>query len=241
MSNSKTRVSVILPVMLADPWQEDLARFQILTMRAKTKIPFELVIVETGSGDLGDLVDLADRHLYMEKRSNYTSDFNAGLRTSSGDFKVHIGIDVFVGEGWLEAMLECFTKFKDCGVATISMGEPGASIGPFVPQDTIDEAMYGPLMVFRDGWFLDPMFPDQASDNDLVMRIYNDGMRAYRNNKAKGFHMNGITWEKAFSAEERNEKVMIAKAKFEKRHGDSPLAIYRMMMRGSNQYGREYF
>tara|TARA_Y100000310_G_scaffold171492_1_gene171680 strand:+ start:2639 stop:3316 length:678 start_codon:yes stop_codon:yes gene_type:complete len=224
--------------MFGDPWQEDLARFQILTMRAKTKVPFELVIAETESNKLQDL---ADQYSWAKTRSTYTADFNAGLALSTGKFKVHIGIDVFPGQDWLEALLECFDKFKDCGAATIAMGEPGASIGPFIPRETFDEAMYGPLMMFREGWTLDPMFPDQGSDNDLVLRMYNVGLRSYRNNRTKGFHMNGITWETAFSAEERNAKVVFAKTNFEERHGDSPLAMYRMMMRGRNEYGREYW
>lgn len=238
MINSKSKVSVILPVMYGDPWQEDLARFAILTLRAKTDIPFELVIVETESDTLGDL---SDQHLVCPNRTCYTKDFNAGLRLAKGDLVVHTGIDVIPGQGWLEAMLECFDEFKDCGVATISMGEPGAMIGPYMPQDTFDESMYGPFMMFRAGWFLDPLFPGMGGDNDLVMRIYNEGFRAYRNNNVKGFHMNGITWQTAYTQEDRDEITKKAQSDFHARHGKSPLAMYRMMMRGRNEYAKEYW
>ncbi len=239
MSEHAAMVSVILPVMIANKWQEELARFAIKTMRVNTQMPFELVIVETGEAHLSDPA-LADIYVHRPTRTNYTDDFNAGLRESFGDFKVHIGMDVIVGEGWLEAMLACFERFEDCGIATLSCSEPGAHIGPPHQQATFDEAWYGPLMMFREGWTLDPAFPAMGGDNDLIMRHYLAGKRAYRNNAVRAFHLNGVTWFSAYKPEDRQQIEGNAKEEFMRRYHDCGLAIYRIMTRGETRFGREW-
>lgn len=246
-------VSVILPVMIANKRQEELARFAIKTMRMNTDVPFELVVVSTPPGNKqpGDYfhglnfdIDrpASDIDVYVERptRTNYTDDFNAGLRESFGDFKVHIGMDVIVGEGWLEAMLACFERFADCGVATVSCSEPGAHIGPPHPQATFDEAWYGPLMMFREGWTLDPAFPAMGGDNDLIMRHYLAGKRAYRNNAVRAFHLNGVTWFSAYKPEDRQQIEGDAREEFMRRYHDCGLSIYRIMTRGETRFGREW-
>jgi hypothetical protein len=123
--------------------------------------------------------------------------------------------------------------------ATLSCSEPGAHIGPPAPHPSIDEAHYGPLMMFKAGWFLDPLFPAQHSDNDLIMRHYLKGERAYRNNASKCFHLNGVTWSTEYDAKERAAVTQKAYDNFEKRYGNCPLHIYKIMQRGMITYGQE--
>ncbi len=251
------KISVILPCLFTDGWQSSLADFAIETMRQRTSLEFELVIVETGSRMLSHHHCV---YVHRAAKTSYTEDFNVGIDESSGDYIVHTGIDVIVGDRWLEAMLECFERFHDCGAATIRIAESGAYIGPKDASDSFDEAMYGPLMMWRkEGnlvddasnlfdkdetitcqlkqWRFDTAFPDHASDSDLVMRMYKAGLRSYRNNKAMAWHLNGVTWN---ADPEREAKRMKAHETFRKLHGDSPLWMANMIMRGGIAYGHEH-
>jgi hypothetical protein len=230
------RISVIMPLLISSPWQEELARFTIKTMRMRTAVPFELVIVETGSNNMRAE---ADQYVHCPKRTNYTHDFNLGVDAATGDFLIHTGLDMIVGKEWLEALLECF-DIPHTGIATLNFGEPGAHIGPVEPEETFDEAWYGPMMMFRKGWKLDPLFPAQGSDNDLIMRHYEEGFRAIRNNRVKCFHIGGVSWTTAYSRAERDRIAQQAYADFKDRYSKSPLAVFRMMVRGQNQYSKEH-
>lgn len=235
-------ISVIFPALFTDPWQPDLADFVLRTMVGKTKLDFELVIVETGSDALADREYVRNqRYIHRPKVTKLTTDLNDAIRESSGDYLVHIGIDVIVQDFWLEAMLEPFSLFKDCGASTIRVAEPGAIIGTMGNANSFDESMYGPLMMWAreknaQEWLFDEAFEDHSADSDLIMRIYQAGMRSYRSNKAFAWHLNKVTWSRQENTKEREKK---ARELFESRYKDSPLMMAKMMMGGLLAYGRE--
>ncbi len=228
--------SVILPVLLGHEWHYHLTEFVVKTMRC-TAPPFELVIVETGSKKLEHLADV---YIHRPERTTLVKDSNAGFDASHGDFRIQTGNDVIMKPGWLEALHEPFLKYKDCGISTLSVAEPGAFIGPRQPQALIVEAMYGPLMMFRKEWKLDPVYISMASDNDLVMRIYNAGLRSYRNCRVQVFHLGGVTWGSAYSAAESKQNQDEGLKTFYERWGDSPLMMLHMFRRGGVAFGREH-
>lgn len=241
------KISVLMPCLFMDDWQPKLAKFAIETARAKTQQSFELVIVETESKMLDDVPDSI--YLHRPKITKLTSDLNAAIDKASGDYLVHMGIDLIVGDRWLESMCECFDKFKDCGAATIRVAESGAYVGPIDASDSFDEAMYGPLMMWRrrnpsmltedwpEEWKFDEVFRDHSADSDLIMRMYKAGLRSYRNNKAMAWHLNKVTWHKQENTKQREH---VAHQLFREKHGDCPLMMARMIMRGGVIYGREY-
>lgn len=202
-------------------------------MYGMTDRPFELVVVENGSNEFQST---ADRHVRRDQPSTYTDDWNAGADVASGDYFVHIGIDVLVGEHWLESMLECFEKYPDCGVATTAVSEPGHIIGTKTPTESIAEAFYGALMMFRRGQRLDPAFPNQMNDYDLCMRIYDQGLRSYRNNNSHAFHMK---LEHNIAKEVNDERFKKGVETFADRWRHSPWLIGRMIFAGSCKYGDE--
>ena len=228
-------ISVVLPAMLADKWQAELARFAICTMRMKTDIQFELVIVESGSDVL---LEIADTHI-SSGGLTYTQDFNLGVKQCKGDFIVHTAIDILVGDRWLESLLACF-DIPDCGVATLSCTEPGAVIGSKEPANTIIEGMYGPLMMFKRGWLLDEAYPGMHSDSDLVMRVYQAGFRSYRNHATVCHHLDGVTFKATKSPEQRLRLQQQADVLFRARYQNSPLWMAKMILRGGVMYGREH-
>lgn len=230
------KISVILPVKIGDEWQQELAEFAISTMRAKTRRKFELIVVESDSKEMKDFCDVHIKRL----PSTYTEDFNAAQELASGDFIVHTAIDIIVGDQWLEALIEPFEQFKDCGVTTVSVTEPGSIVGEKLPSRKIIEGMYGPLMMFRKEWKLDPAFPNLHSDSDLVMRMYEAGLRSYRNHRSVAYHLDGITWKSVTTASEREEQRKKANMLFQTRYANSPLWMAKMILRGGVLYGREH-
>lgn len=228
------KISVVLPVVIADISQITLAKYCIDRMREKTTIPFELVIVETGSRHLERLADV---YLHFENKTSYTSDWNAGADAATGEYLIHIGMDVLVGDNWIEAMLKCFDYYQNCGVATTAISEPGHIIGPQQPEESINEAFYGALMMVKSDWRLDMEFPDQMGDYDLCLRIYQAGMMAYRNNASHAFHMK---LEHSIDQQKKLEKFKIGVERFKARWSNAPWLIARMIAGGKCNYGTEH-
>jgi len=233
-------ISVILPARFGDPWEEELARFTINTMRMQTMQAFELVIVEYHT-DL--LEDLADVHIRIGQGADltWTEQWNQGAEASSGKYLVHTGIDVIVGPGWLENMLEPFKQDHQhlVGCTTLACTEPGCSIGGREPEKKIIEGMYGPLMMFDRAWRFDPAFPNVHSDSDLIMRMYDQGLRSYRNLATVCHHLNGVTWKSTTTHNERERQREKANDVFIAKWGNHPSWMAQMILRGHIVYGKE--
>jgi hypothetical protein len=227
-------ISVVLPVLFQNDSQIELAKYSIINMKINTEVPFELVVVETGSDHL---VDYCDEHIHRPDKSTYTNDWNAGADAASGDYLIHTAIDVIVGDKWIESMLHCFERLKDCGVSTIAVSEPGHILGEPKPKDTIQESFYGAIMMFPNKYKLDPVFPDQMSDYDLCLRIYADGLRSYRNNASHAYHMK---FEMNQDEEYNRTNFKAAAERFQKRWNGAPWLIARMIFAGGCKYGSEH-
>ena len=105
-------------------------------------------------------------------------------------------------------------------------------------MDQIVEGWYLPLCLFRKGWRLDEAYESLASDNDLVMRLYHAGLRAYRNHKVVCLHLNGQTWDRTSTAYKQMEQN--AHNLFIQKWGKSPLWPAQMILAGGIAFGREF-
>lgn len=229
-------ISIILPVIIENEFQYRLTAFTAWAMKSLTKVPNELVIVETKSKLCESL---ADKYVHNATTSSYTKDWNHGAEAAEGEYLVHIGNDVIVTEGWLEAMSECFETRKDCGIATVAVHEPGHFIGPTKPQFGIVESFYGAVMMFWKEWRLDSAaYPDQMSDYDLCMQIYASGLRSYRNNANIAYHMKELTYS-GLHGNKVLERFNKGLATFNQRWGDVHYLIKDIIITGGAQYGRE--
>lgn len=249
-------VSVILPVIFHEDSHVHLARAAIAIMRAATEVPFELVIVETGSKHLEDE---ADTFVHRPHLTRYTADFNAGIDASEGDIIVHTGSDVFMAIGWLEEILRVFREYPLAGAVTLACREGGSpAIGPREPQDVVVEGMYGPFFAFQQ-WLpqltlgdkhegpgacakemrMDERYDAMCCDNDLIMQIYDAGWRSYRSGRVVVTHLNGATMRSRDGAtRERNREL--GNRIFAEKWGASPLWMAKMILRGGVIYGREH-
>lgn len=229
------QVSVVLPCMFSDMWTPALADFCITTMRMQTSNRFELVVVETESRLLESHGEI-DVYLHRDKKTSYTKDFNVGTGSATGDFIVHTGIDVIVGNRWLESMIACFEK-DDCGVSSTGIKESGDVFGPGVPQVQIVESFYGALMMFPKEFQLDESFPDQFSDYDLCMQVYDKGLRAYRNNVSIAHH---LKLEHGIGKVQNDQRFLQGFQKFTKKWSDKHWLIKNLILKGSVKYGEEH-
>lgn len=224
-------VSVLLPVIILNKWQLHLTEACVKTLIDCTDYPFELVIIETINNQLYHLRHLERcrvKYINRKKRTNLVNDLNAGMQVATGNVLVHTANDIFVRENWLEALIEPFEKYNDCGVSTLASVELN-----HVEASRIVEAVGGgALMAFRNIWKFDPQFVGPFSDSDIIMQAYNNGYRMYRNHKTRFNHFQEMTYQTLYNKQERKDLFEKSKGLFIKKHGGSPLMAFRALMEG---------
>lgn len=254
----KTLISVVLPVLAPTPFLRAMTEFAIKTLRAHADNEFELVVVEAEYNyfqpdrieighDMGGSYTIPitplpfkiDKYLNFTPKIGGVKEINAGIRAASGEFIVTAGNDVIVPEHWDTHLLRCFEERKDCGIAALSAFEPGACIGPPTHIPMMVEAMYSPFNCFRRGWEYDESFVRVYQDSDLVMRIYEAGLRSFRSCYASVHHLLRMTNDSVDTAA-HNEQLGKDEKLFYERWGRSPLAAFAMIRSGMYHYGREY-
>lgn len=220
------KISVVLPIMINEPWQKEMTDCCIKTMLCTTTIPFELVIIET----LSKYYDNGTGYIYqhVDEKLGYNFDFNKGIDISTGDYIVHMGNDIFVRPGWLEAMLKCF-EIPDCGAATLASSDLKHQ-----QQNLILEGLYFCIMMLKreDFKFCPEEFPAVFGDSDMIMRLYQKGKRMYRNWNVLIHHLVSQTWKPLTSNQEHEVEFNLRKQMFIEKHKGSPLLIYRAMVEG---------
>lgn len=243
------RISVVLPVIHLDdkPFLAAMSEFCIKTLRLHADNPFELVVVEA-VGNYFDTREWSpatnpdlrpDIYLNFNPKIGGVKEINAGIRASSGEFIVTAGNDVIVPPHWDTELLRCFEERKDCGIAALSAAEPGAHIGPPFACDMIVEGMYSPFNMFRRGWEYDEAFHRIYQDSDLIMRMYEAGLRSYRSCRAMVHHLLRMTND-SVDAAEHNRLIGPDERLFYQRWENSPLAMFAMIRCGQYQYGKEH-
>jgi len=166
-------------------------------MRERTNVPFELVIVET---ETQHLINEADVYVYEKTKDKANTSINRGFKVASGDYIVYFSNDVYVGESWLESMLECFNK-EDCGLSTCGAEQLG-----YKQSNEIIERIYFPIAMIpkEDAWY-DTYYNGFWDDTDLIMRVYSKGKRMYMNLNSICVHLDRQTEVPCSSVLERYE------------------------------------
>lgn len=102
--------------------------------------------------------------------------------------------DVYVEDGWLECLLECF-KNKDCGIATLGSTQ-------FDDKKQVGRIEFGiwcsVFMTKKEyfekfGYFDDIHFPNVFDDTDFIMRLALAGLSPYKNWGSIAHHKIGMT------------------------------------------------
>lgn len=256
------KVSVILPLLVPTPFLRAMTEFAIKTLRLHADNAFELVVVEAGGhyfdpagvyeqdgklvavsvfGPQGNPACRVDKYLNFNPPIGSIAELNAGVDAASGDFLVFTGNDVFVPPHWDTELLYMFEQRKDCGAAALSAVEGGAVVGSKDPMayPAFVEGMYSPFTMFRKGWRFDESYRKIYQDSDLIMRMYEAGLRSYRSNRARVLHLLKVTSD-SVEPEKHLQDLAHDERLFYKRWRNSPLWMYGMMRSGGLSYGREW-
>lgn len=206
-----------------------MTRCAVETLRLTTKLPYELIVVEAGE-ERTPLSDPSLNHILVPNGGTVNGDTNIGFNEAKGEFIVYTGNDIFTRDGWLEALLETFKARDDCGIATVAAMELRFALDPEgnrYGQPITLEGVYGPFMMFRNGWTFDAEnFPSVYGDTDFVMRQYRDGFRSYRNYASTLHHFNHQTVQP--TKDESDE----ARQRFLNRHAESGLMMFGALAGG---------
>ena len=89
--------SVVMPVKINEPsWQVPMTHCAIETLRATTKLEFELVIVEYQGERFADVLsDYKYKHINIEEPLGPNAEANIGIDFAQGEYIVYTGNDVF--------------------------------------------------------------------------------------------------------------------------------------------------
>lgn len=193
--NLKTpKFSVIMLIYNRTEQLRDMAIKCMESVHANSQ-DYELIIVDNASTVRHDWENHCDTYVRLNKNYGCSGGWNAGLRVARGKYKVVIGDDTQVSKGWLEGMAECF-KESDCGVSNPYVEHLPIGIGIkhdykwfsgacfMVTQETLDKVGY-----FRG----DLYYPTDSEDRDYWVRVYQSGLKCYKNFSVKIRHLEGQT------------------------------------------------
>jgi glycosyltransferase involved in cell wall biosynthesis len=183
------KLSVVVPVLLKSLKHIAMTQKCLDLARKCTQLPFELVIVESGTQHLAEEADV---YIYEKKVTTPEISHNRGFKSASGDYIALLTNDVFVSDGWLECLLDCF-KISDCGASTL-----GSTQFHHVKNNTIEEGNWWSVVmikkdVFEKVGYYDERYINSWCDTDLLMRMYLSGYKMYRNFNCIVEHLVGQT------------------------------------------------
>lgn len=222
MIDSNTKITVIIPVYAYNQKLTFMTAKCIESAKANTKIPFELIVVETTTNYFSEEADI---HIYEKYRTTSTISINRAFSCCNSDYIVLLTNDVIVSEGWLEALIEPFNKFTDCGVSTLASNQFNHK-----KEDKIEEGIWGSVfMVPLKYAKFDKNYINSWEDSDLWMTIYTDGLKMYRNFNCVVHHVPGQTIYSDKLTQDNwkaNEKYFIKKWK------SSNIPLYNTLVEG---------
>lgn len=143
--------------------------------KANTEVPFELIIVESGMQKIQSPTANCDVYI-NDQVSNPTVSMNRGFHVARGEYTILLTNDCFVGENWIECLLECF-KYPDCAFATLGSTQFGHKKEP-----VIEEGNWFSVAMWNGRKFFDEDFKGVWDDTDMLFAYaYSQDMRMYRN------------------------------------------------------------
>lgn len=206
-------VSVIVPLLVTNAKQIEMTKDCLAYARAKTSIPFKLVIVESLNRHFGG--EQADVYIHERDYGNVSRSLNRALSCCETEFVTLLTNDVFVGDKWLEKMLECFEVKSDCGISTTASTQFNHHQCDIIEPDGV---WFSIAMWKNAGKVFDEDILSVWNDTDFIMRTYLSGKRMYRHHGSVADHLIGQT---DYIKPDHAARFIKEKKRFAERYGAS--------------------
>jgi glycosyltransferase involved in cell wall biosynthesis len=164
-----------------------LTRRCVEAVRANTRAPYELIIVDNGSAQATQelIEDLADVAVLNGRNLGFAGGMNRGLAVARGQYVAFLNNDAVVPPSWDESLLSHLVAAQRVGMVVPAVtaaansltvrSEPGVATQVLEPFRAIPSAVLAVLRtaVIRDlgGWNED-YYPASAEDADLAFTLW---------------------------------------------------------------------
>lgn len=154
----------------------------------------EIILVDNGSTVRWEWDKHVDTYIRLNENKGISRGWNSGLKVARGEYKVILGDDTVVAKGFLEALEECF-KQPFCGVANVHMEHLPHGKGIVEDYKWYSGAcfMLNKNTIEKVGYFNETIFPCNTEDWDYWVRVYQAGLKLYKNFTFSVQHKEGQT------------------------------------------------
>lgn len=193
-------------------------------LRTVNRDETEIIIVNNGS-TVGNpyFEDNADVYIATAQNKGCAAGWNMGLKQARGQYIAVLGNDTIVHGNWLEELQKAM-DMPDCGLANVHVQGLPAGQGIVENYKWVSAAVFmvTPETLQQVGYFDEDYFPVNYEDWDYFLRVYNAGLKIYRNYGISIQHKQGTTAHQPDLAEQ-NYKT---KATFIRKWGRDATGVF---------------
>lgn len=154
----------------------------------------EIIYVDNGSTEKWEWEKHVDTYVRLDQNMGISRGWNTGLKLARANYKVILGDDVIVSKGFLEGLKEAI-DMPNAGVSNVYVEHLPQGKGIvedykwfsgacfMLTQNTLDKV----------GYFNENIFPCNTEDWEYWLRVYQKGLKLYKNFGVSVQHKEGQT------------------------------------------------